>query len=422
MINYAKIFDGFWQRKQPGSRSTSQRSSSQNNKTQSLILDYWFVGSVVCLLCIGVVMTGSASIGISDKVMHQPLYFLTRQIAYVGVGLLLAFCVLQVRLSFWQKSGPFLLIGAITLLILVVVPGIGLQVNGSARWISLGFVNLQPSEFTKLFFIIYLSGYLVRRGEEIRETLKGFLIPIVLLTITSLLLFAEPDFGAVVVLSATVFGMLFLAGVRLLHFTVFVAVVIAALVGMAFSAPYRMQRLTTFLNPWDDPFNSGFQLTQALIAFGRGEWFGVGLGASVQKLFYLPEAHTDFVFAVIAEELGLAGSFIVIGLFSIVVWRILYVASQAEKIGNCFAAYLAYGIGLWLSLQVIINLGVNMGVLPTKGLTLPLMSYGGSSMVMVCISLAIVMRIFYEVHNEGESSGKNAFRSNKRNKRRNYKK
>ncbi len=393
MINYAQIFSGVQQRDQ--SRSASRTSSPKDR--QSLVIDYWFIGPVICLLCIGVVMTGSASIGISDKEMNQPLYYLIRQIIYVGVGLLLAFCALQVRLSIWKKSGPYLLVGAIMLLILVVIPGIGLQINGSARWINLGVVNLQPSEFAKLFFVIYLAGYLERRKEEIRETLKGFLIPVVLLTMTSLLLFIEPDFGAIVVLAATVFGMLFLAGVRLSHFSIFVAVVVAALVAMAFSAPYRIERLVTFLNPWDDPFDSGFQLTQALIAFGRGEWFGVGLGSSVQKLFYLPEAHTDFVFAVIAEELGLAGSFIVIGLFSIVIWKIFCVAAQAEKIGNSFAAHLAYGIGLWLGLQVIINIGVNMGVLPTKGLTLPLMSYGGSSMVAVCVALAIVVRINHEV-------------------------
>lgn len=397
MIDYAQIFGGSQRRDSP---RNATRTSSQKENTQALLIDYWFIGPLVCLLCIGVVMTGSASIGISDKETNQPLYYLMRQISYIGVGLLLAFCVLQVRLSVWQRFGPYLLVGAIILLILVLIPGIGLQINGSARWINLGLVNLQPSEFAKLFFVIYLAGYLERRKEEIQKTLKGFLIPVVLLTMTSLLLFVEPDFGAIVVLAATVFGMLFLAGVRLLHFSIFVAVVVAALVIMSFSAPYRIERLVTFLNPWDDPFDSGFQLTQALIAFGRGEWFGVGLGSSVQKLFYLPEAHTDFVFAVIAEELGLAGSFIVIGLFSVVIWKIFCVASLAEKIENSFAAHLAYGIGLWLGLQVIINLGVNMGVLPTKGLTLPLMSYGGSSMVAVCVALAIVVRINHEVRCE----------------------
>lgn len=360
-------------------------------------MDRWFVFSVVSLMCFGLVMTGSASIGISDRETQQPLYYVIRQMLYLGVGLVAALCVLNLRLSVWQRLGPYLLVGSMFLLVLVLVPGIGVQVKGSARWINLVMFNLQPSELAKLFFIIYLAGYLVRRNDEIRETLKGFLKPVVLLTLTSLLLFAEPDFGAVVVLSATVFGMLFLAGVRLLHFSVFVLVVVAALVAMAFSAPYRIERLTTFMNPWSDPFNSGFQLTQALIAFGRGEWFGVGLGGSVQKLFYLPEAHTDFVFAVIGEEFGLVGSIAVILLFSVMVWRIFRIAARAEQAGDKFAAYLSYGIGMWISLQAIINIGVNMGVLPTKGLTLPLMSYGGSSIVVVCMALAMVMRVNYEV-------------------------
>lgn len=395
----------------------SNQQRTNNKKSLPLAIDYWFFGAVVCLLCIGMVMTGSASISVSDKETQQPLYYLMKQVVFVGIGVALASCVLYVRLSVWERAGPFLLVGAVALLAVVLVPGIGLEVKGSMRWISLGLVNLQPSELVKLFFIIYLAGYLVRRKEEISETLKGFLKPVALLTVTSLLLFAEPDFGAVVVLSVTVFGMLFLAGVRLSHFAVFVLVVLASLVMMAFSAPYRMERLTTFLNPWEDPFNSGFQLTQALIAFGRGEWFGVGLGGSVQKLFYLPEAHTDFVFAVIAEELGLFGSFVVITLFAIVIWRTFAVASMAEKSGSRFASYLAYGIGLWISIQTIINLGVNMGVLPTKGLTLPLMSYGGSSMITTCIAMALVMRIYYEL----SLSGNDMYSASGKKKRRNRK-
>ena len=384
------------------SRRIGQRSKKAG--AQPFAIDYWFFGAVISLLCIGVVMTGSASISIAEREMQQPLYYLFRQLIYIGIGVVAAYCVLHIPLVFWEKTGPYFLVGAIALLVAVLVPGIGLQVNGSTRWINLGVANLQPSEFVKLFFVVYLAGYLVRRKKEIRETLKGFVKPVALLTITSLLLFAEPDFGAVVVLSATVFGMLFLAGVRLLHFSMFVFIVFSALVAMALSAPYRMERLTTFLNPWDDPFNSGFQLTQALIAFGRGEWLGVGLGGSVQKLFYLPEAHTDFVFAVIAEELGLLGSFVVIGLFSIVIWRTFTIASIAEQAGKRFAAYLAYGVGLWFSLQVIINLGVNMGVLPTKGLTLPLMSYGGSSMVSICLALALVMRVYHEISNKAQGT------------------
>ena len=289
-----------------------------------------------------------------------------------------------------------LLLTAFALLLLVLVPGVGVEVNGASRWISVGLFRMQVSEPAKLFFIIYLASYLARHGEEVRTQISGFLKPLGLLAIAALLLLLEPDFGATVVLAAIVMGMIFMAGVKLLQFGGMLGLGAVLMAGMAVSSPYRMKRLTTFVDPWADPFDSGFQLTQSLIAIGRGEWFGVGLGASIQKLFYLPEAHTDFVFAVLAEELGLLGVCTVIALYAVLVWRAFVIAAQAVKAENFFASYLAYGIGIWFGLQSFINIGVNMGLLPTKGLTLPLMSYGGSSMVVMCAAVALLFRIDHE--------------------------
>ncbi len=359
--------------------------------------DYWLPVAAIALLALGLVMVCSASITIAERDLNQPFYYLLRQLAYVGVGLIFAVVVLRTRLVVWEKSGPLLLVFGILLLALVIMPGIGREVNGSMRWLPLGFVNLQPSELLKLFIIVYLAGYLVRRGEEVCTSAHGFLKPMGILALIAVLLLMEPDFGATVVIVATALGMLFLGGMRLWQFGVLLVPAVLLLAALALASPYRLQRLTTFLNPWADPFNSGFQLTQALIAFGRGEWFGVGLGGSIQKLFYLPEAHTDFLFAVLAEELGLIGAVTVIALFAVLVWRAFAIGQHAEQSGNRFAAFLAYGLGLWIALQAAINIGVNMGVLPTKGLTLPLMSYGGSSIVMSCVAIALLVRIEYEL-------------------------
>jgi cell division protein FtsW len=279
------------------------------------------------------------------------------------------------------------------------------------RWLNLGFISLQVSEFVKLATVIYLSGYLVRHNEEVRTNLSGFLRPLALIFIISVLLIIEPDFGAVAVIAMTAMGMLWLGGASFFQF-VFLMLTTATVLSLAvFFSPYRMERLTTFINPWADPFNSGFQLTQALIAFGRGEWFGVGLGSSVQKLFYLPEAHTDFVFAVLAEELGLFSVMIVIALFCFIVIRALMIGRQAEKRERPFTAFLAYGLGIWLGLQAFINIGVNMGVLPTKGLTLPLMSYGGSSLIIMCVVIALLLRADYETRQFDRSSQTNSKRA-----------
>jgi cell division protein FtsW len=356
-------------------------------------LDYVLLLTAVALASLGLVMVASASITFADRDLGQPFYYALRQAVYIGIGVLLAMPVYRLRLALLQEAGPVLLVAALALLVAVLIPGIGREVNGSTRWISTGLFNLQVSEPAKLMILVYLAGYLARHGEELRERLSGFLKPMAVLSLAALLLLLEPDFGATVVLMATAMGMIFLAGVRLWHFTGMLGMAGLSLAGLAVSSPYRMERLTTFLNPWEDPFDSGFQLTQSLIAIGRGELAGVGLGASIQKLFYLPEAHTDFVFAVLAEELGLLGVFVVIALYALLVWRAFVIARQAEKAGNVFAGALAYGIGIWIGLQSFINMGVNMGLLPTKGLTLPLMSYGGSSMVVMCVAIALLLRI-----------------------------
>jgi cell division protein FtsW len=273
---------------------------------------------------------------------------------------------------------------------------VGREVNGSTRWITFGSFSLQASEPVKICVIAYLAGYMVRHGEHVRNNFAGFIRPICVLTIVASLLLLEPDYGSCVVLLATALGMLFMGGVPLGRLFAWVSAAIAVLASLAVLSPYRLQRLMSFSDPWQDPFNSGFQLTQALIAFGRGDWFGVGLGSSVQKLFYLPEAHTDFVFSVFAEEFGLFGSAILILLFSFLVWRAFVIGHIAERMGKLFAAYLAYGIGLIIGIQAFINMGVNLGILPTKGLTLPLLSYGGNSMIITCLLLGILLRVEVE--------------------------
>ena len=361
---------------------------------ESYRYDYWLLAAVIALLSIGLIMMGSASISIAEKQYSEPFYYIWKQAFFIGIALVLSWGVLHVPIEFWNKISPYLLMFGMALLVLVLL--MGKQVNGSLRWIDLGVLNLQPSELMKLFVIIFLAGYLVRRGEEVRTTMMGFLKPMLVLGVIGILLLLEPDFGSGVVIAFTALGMMFLGGVRLWQFGVLIMVMAMALSLLAYSSPYRVERLTSFLNPWADPFDSGFQLTQALIAFGRGEWLGVGLGGSVQKLFYLPEAHTDFLFAVISEELGLMGGLLVIALFAIIVYRAFRIGHFALCQDDRFAGYMAFGIGLLIGFQALINIGVNMGVLPTKGLTLPLMSYGGSSVVAICIACALLLRIAHQ--------------------------
>ncbi|MBP7712987.1 MAG: putative lipid II flippase FtsW [Gammaproteobacteria bacterium] len=354
------------------------------------------MGAFAAILTLGLVMVASASIALADRQTGQPLYYLWRQLGYTAAGVLLMALTVRIPLARWRAHGPLLLFASVVLLGLVLVPGVGREVNGSYRWIPLGPINMQPSELAKLFMILFLAGYLVRRGHEVRTRFSGFAKPMALLVGISGLLLMEPDYGATAVLFATTLGMLFLGGVPLVLFLGWVAAGLGVMVAMVLLAPYRLQRLTTFMDPWVDPFNTGFQLTQALIAVGRGQWLGVGLGGSVQKLFYLPEAHTDFLVAVLAEELGLLGLLVVVGLFAFVVLRAFQLARQAEDREDPFAAYVGYGIGLSLALQALVNVGVNLGALPTKGLTLPLMSYGGSSMLVNCLAGGLLLRLAQE--------------------------
>jgi cell division protein FtsW len=358
--------------------------------------DGWLLGCAALMIGLGLVMVASASISIADRRFGEPLHYFWRQLAALGVGAAFAYLALRLPLETWERASAMFLLLGLFLLTLVLIPGLGHEVNGSLRWLRIGPVALQPSEPAKLCFVIYLAAYLVRHGQQVRTAFIGFIKPIGLLTLIGLLLLLEPDYGTTAVLSAAVLGMLFLGGVSAARFLAWGLVAVAALLTTAILAPYRLARLMTFMDPWADPFDSGFQLTQALIAFGRGEWFGVGLGASVQKLFYLPEVHTDFIFAVIAEELGLLGTLGVIALYAFLVWRALRIGVRARGLGDDFGAYLAYGIGLLFGLQAFTNMGVNMGVLPTKGLTLPFVSYGANSLVFNCTALGMLARVAYE--------------------------
>jgi len=379
------------------SQASLRSSQRQTPRVESYSqFDLPLVLAVMALIAFGLVMVGSASIAIADRELGQPFYYLTRQAIYIALGLGIAAAIVMIPLYVWERFSALLLLAGMMLLAVLLIPGVSQSVNGSTRWLSLGVINLQPSEFMKLFVVVYLAGYLVRRGEEVRTRVWGFLKPMMILIVIAILLLMEPDLGAAAVIFATALGMMFLGGVRLWQFGVLLMLVLSAVAILTITSPYRLERVTAFLNPWADPFNSGFQLTQSLIAFGRGEWFGLGLGGSIQKLFYLPEAHTDFVFAILAEETGLFGSIIVISLFSFIAWRAFKIANKAQYLGLHFAAYVAFGITLWLTMQAFINIGVNMGVLPTKGLTLPLMSYGGSSMLASCMAIALLLRVDIE--------------------------
>ncbi len=358
-------------------------------------IDYTLEGAILAIMSLGLIMVGSSSISIAHK-MGNPFHYFERQAIFMAIGVIAAFITMKIPTRVWHKLGIFVLTLSFVLLVMVLIPGIGKTVNGSSRWIPLGIFNLQASELTKLFMIIYLSGYLVRRGQSVRDSFRGFCVPMFTLSVAGLLLLLEPDFGSAVVLSATCLGMLFLAGAQIWQYAMLMGMSCMMMALLAIASPYRMARLTAFLNPWADQFDSGFQLTQSLIAIGSGEWFGRGLGNSVQKLFYLPEAHTDFLFAVFAEELGLIGVVILILLFAFIVMRSFKIGVTAERCGNHFGGYLAYGIGLWIGMQAFVNMGVNMGVLPTKGLTLPLMSYGGSSLIVMCITFGLLLRVDYE--------------------------
>ncbi|MBV8495836.1 MAG: putative lipid II flippase FtsW [Gammaproteobacteria bacterium] len=348
------------------------------------------------IVLLGLVMVTSASVSIAAQETGQPFYYLERQLLLTLIGIVCAALVFSLRTELLERISVALLAVAIVLLVIVLVPGVGHAVNGGRRWLRFGGLNFQPSELARVLVLIYIASYAVRRETELRETLMGLVKPLGLLFLVGVLLMLEPDFGAATVLFATGFGLLFLAGARLRYVIAMTAIAAAGFGALAVSSGYRLRRMTAFLDPWADPFHSGFQLTQSLIAIGRGQWFGVGLGDSVQKLFYLPEAHTDFLFAVLAEELGLAGVVLTLALFLALAWRSLAVARLAAQTGQKFPAYLAAGFGLWIGIQAFINVGVNMGVLPTKGLTLPLMSYGRSSLIVALAWVGLVLRVHHE--------------------------
>lgn len=362
-----------------------------------ILYDRWLIIAVLGLIVLGLMMVASSSVVVSTKFYHQPFHFLLRQAIYLFVGFVMAVVVMRIDSSVWERYSVFLLFVCLIMLVLVLIPGIGRVVNGSRRWLMLGPIGVQVSELAKITMILYVSGYLVRQQEQVRQDILGFVKPMLVLMVMAMLLLQEPDFGATVVIVITVMSMLFLIGVKLRYYIGLLILVGLSMAFLAVSSPYRMARLTAFLNPWADQFNSGYQLTQSLIAFGRGGWFGVGLGDSVQKMFYLPESYTDFIFAVLAEEFGLFGIFFVLLLYCVIIYRGLMIGYSAYcTCRRQFAAFAAYGITFWLGLQAVINMGVNLGLLPTKGLTLPFLSYGGASLIVNCVVVALLLRIDHE--------------------------
>jgi cell division protein FtsW len=372
---------------------------SSREKMSSPTYDQGLLWVTLILLGLGLVMVYSASIALAeaDKATgHQPTYFLMRHGIYLIVSLTAAFVTFQIPTHVWQKMAPYLFIGGVFLLIMVLLPGVGRSVNGSQRWISLFVINLQPSEFMKLFAAIYVADYTIRKAALMDSFTRGFLPMLIVMLVVGGLLLREPDFGAFAVIAAISISILWLGGINGRIFIGLLVLLVIGFILLIWTSPYRLQRIIGFMDPWADPFGKGYQLSHALIAFGRGEWFGVGLGASVEKLLYLPEAHTDFLLAVIAEELGFVGVLTVVGLFAWLVLRAFGIGKEAIANERHFSALLAQGIGIWIGVQGIINMGVNMGLLPTKGLTLPLLSFGGSGILANCIALAILLRIDWE--------------------------
>ncbi len=357
------------------------------------------VWTTLMLLALGLVMVYSASIVSAEGGRHtgyRSTYYLLRHGLYVAIGMCAAIAAFQVPLRLWQQIAPYAFLGGVVLLLLVLIPGIGRDVNGSRRWIGLGILNVQPSELVKFFAVLYAADYTVRKAAFMDSFKKGFSPMLGVMLLTGGLLLLEPDFGAFVVIMTIAMGILFLGG---MNWRLFAGLIVMSTIGfvlLVLMSPYRMQRVLGFMDPWADPFGKGYQLSHALIAFGRGEWFGVGLGASVEKLMYLPEAHTDFLLAVIAEEMGFVGVCVVLAMFVFIVYRAFRIGQQSASLERYFSALVAQGIGLWLAMQAATNIGVNMGVLPTKGLTLPLLSFGGSGIVTNCIALGVLVRIDWE--------------------------
>ncbi|MGB8856573.1 MAG: putative lipid II flippase FtsW [Burkholderiales bacterium] len=374
-------------------------SSSAARPQEKADYDQGLVWVTLLLLSFGLVMVYSASIAMADAERmtgHRSAYFLARHSLYLVFGIATGYAAFRLPMRQWQKYAPTIFTVGLIALVLVLLPFIGREVNGSRRWISLVAFTVQPSEFMKLFAVLYAADYTVRKFKAMHSFKKGFLPMFGVMFLVGALLLREPDFGALVVISAIAMSILFLGGLNWRLFVGLILMLIAAFVIMIIASPYRMQRVLNFMDPWADPFGKGYQLSHALIAFGRGEWFGVGLGASVEKLFYLPEAHTDFLLAVIAEELGLVGVITVLALFVFLILRAFSIGREAATLERYYSSLVAQGIGVWLAVQSVINMGVNMGILPTKGLTLPFLSFGGSGIVANCIAVAVLLRVDYE--------------------------
>jgi cell division protein FtsW len=365
------------------------------NSNAGITFDRTFIVLALSMYMIGLIMVASSSMPVAERLFNNPFHFVTRHMVYIVLSLIIAGLTLQVPMSWWHKYSGYLLLFALLLLVAVLI--IGRSVNGSQRWIVVGPITIQAAEPAKLFFFCYLSAYLVRRREEVMENLKGFIKPLVVFGLLALFLLMQPDLGTVIVMFVTTFGLLFLAGAKLWQFIGIALVGASAIVGLAIFEPYRLRRITSFLDPWQDPFGSGYQLTQSLMAYGRGDVFGQGLGNSIQKLEYLPEAHTDFVMAVLAEEFGFVGVSLVLLLSVWLVMKALILGRQAISKEKYFEGFFAYSIGIWMSFQTAVNIGASAGIVPTKGLTMPLISYGGSSMIIMTLAVVVLIRIDHEL-------------------------
>lgn len=364
----------------------------------STLYDRTLVWLAFGLAAVGFIMVTSASMPVGQRLTDDPFYFAKRDVVYLVVAFLLALGVMRVSMATWEKYSFILLMGALAMLAVVLVAGS--SVNGASRWIDIGIVKIQPAEISKFALFCYVSSYLVRKSDEVRTKFFGFVKPMCILIMMALLLLLQPDLGTVVVLVVTTLGLLFLAGARLAPFIIGIAACGVGVLALIVFEPYRLRRVTSFLNPWDDPFGSGYQLTQSLMAFGRGELLGQGLGNSVQKLEYLPEAHTDFIFSVLAEELGYVGVVLVLLMVFMLAFRAMMVGRRALLTKQLFGGYLACAIGIWFTFQALVNVGAAAGMLPTKGLTLPLISYGGSSLLVMSAAIAVLLRIDYETRLE----------------------
>ena len=374
-------------------------SALDSPRQQLAEIDHALLWSALLLLLGGLVMVYSASIAIAEAgrfTNNQPAYYLIRHTIFLCIGLVAGAVAFQLPLTVWQKYAPVLFMIGVVLLAIVLIPGIGRDVNGARRWLPLGFANLQPSELMKLFAVLYAADYTIRKINVMHDLKQAFLPMFGAMALVGILLLKEPDFGAFVVIISIAMGILFLGGLKARMFALLIVGLLIAFAIMIIVSPYRRDRIFGFMDPWADAFGRGYQLSHSLIAFGRGELFGVGLGASVEKLFYLPEAHTDFLLAVIGEELGFVGVLTVIALFAVLVQRAFAIGRQCVQLDRLYPALVAMGIGIWMGVQSFINMGVNVGLLPTKGLTLPLMSFGGSGILANCVALAILLRVDWE--------------------------